>query len=154
MGYFHRRNIQPFQECQRREGALLQWAQTLGLRIVTEKGYGIEDWLRGVVFREKDRCAFCYHDRLRAAARIARAGKFDAFTSTLLYSKYQKHNLAAEIGASVGEAYNVPFYYEDFRIGWDEGVEESMRLDIYRQQYCGCVYSEKERFAGARTLWF
>ena len=51
-----------------------------------------------------------------------------------------------QIGESAGRAVGVPFLYRDFRAGWREGVEESKRLGLYRQQYCGCIYSEKERF--------
>ena len=77
---------------------------------------------------------------------MARRGKFDAFTTTLLYSKFQKHEQIRTIGEAVGKAVGVPFHYRDFRTGWSEGVEVSKRLGMYRQQYCGCIYSEKERF--------
>jgi len=50
------------------------------------------------------------------------------------------------IGESIGKSVGIPFYYQDFRCGWKEGMEESKRLELYRQQYCGCIYSEKERY--------
>jgi len=52
------------------------------------------------------------------------------------------------IGESIGKSVGIPFYYRDFRSGWKEGMEESKRLELYRQQYCGCIYSEKERYFG------
>jgi hypothetical protein len=99
-----------------------------------------------VVYREKDRCNYCYHDRLRTTALLAKRGKFDYFSSTLLYSKYQKHDVIRTMGDAVGKAVGIPFLYEDFRSGWQKGIQSSQNLGIYRQQYCGCVYSEKERF--------
>ncbi|MEW5909757.1 MAG: epoxyqueuosine reductase QueH, partial [Thermodesulfobacteriota bacterium] len=81
-----------------------------------------------------------------AAALTAKQGKFDAFTTTLLYSIYQQHEEIRSIGESLGEKIGIPFYYQDFRAGWKEGVETSKRLNIYRQSYCGCIYSEKERY--------
>jgi hypothetical protein len=77
---------------------------------------------------------------------VAKRGKFDYFTSTLLYSKFQKHEKIKSIGQAVGQAVGVRFYYHDFREGWKQGIEESKRLGMYRQQYCGCIYSEKERY--------
>ena len=98
------------------------------------------------MFREEDRCSFCYHDRLKTTATIARHGKFDYFTSTLLQSKFQQHDMIHSIGESLGKSHDVPFLYRDFREGWKEGVETSKQLNLYRQQYCGCIYSEKERY--------
>jgi hypothetical protein len=77
---------------------------------------------------------------------VAKRGKFDYFTTTLLYSKFQKHDEIKSIGEAVAKDVGVKFYYYDFRDGWKEGIEESKRLGMYRQQYCGCIYSEKERY--------
>ena len=145
-GYFYGSNIHPFTEMQKREEALETFAQLENFRVIYQKEYDLEGFLRMVAFREADRCRFCYHLRLSAAAAIARHGKFDAFSTTLLYSRFQKHELIAETGEAVAKEYGVPFHYADFRIGWKEGIAESKRLGLYRQQYCGCIYSEKERF--------
>ena len=146
MGYFYRHNIHPFTECQRREDTLRQYADHRELRVIYQRGYEPETFLRNVVYRESHRCRICYHERLKAAAKVAKKGKFDAFTTTLLYSRFQNHDLIAETGEAVGKDNGVPFHYQDFRKGWKEGIEESKRLGMYRQQYCGCIYSEKERF--------
>jgi len=84
--------------------------------------------------------------RLTTAAQEARAHSFEAFTTTLLYSRYQKHDWIREVGEEIGRRYQIPFYYQYFRAGWSEGVKESKALGLYRQPYCGCVFSEKERF--------
>ena len=146
MGYFYRHNIHPYTECLRRQETLKAFADRHQLKLIVQEGYDLEGFVRNVVYREKDRCRHCYFDRLRSAALVARKGKFDAFTSTLLYSKFQKHEMIREIGASVAEETGVPFHYQDFRTGWQEGVAVSKREGMYRQTYCGCIYSEKERF--------
>ncbi|MFP4193715.1 MAG: epoxyqueuosine reductase QueH [Desulfobacterales bacterium] len=146
MGFFYRKNIHPYTECMEREHTLREYAGQTGLRVIYQEGYDMEDFLRSVVFRETERCRFCYHDRLTSTAKIAKRGKFDYFTSTLLYSKHQNHELIAEIGKSVGKKQGVPFYYQDFREGWKTGIEKSKQMGMYRQQYCGCIYSEKDRF--------
>jgi predicted adenine nucleotide alpha hydrolase (AANH) superfamily ATPase len=99
-----------------------------------------------VVFREQERCRFCYYLRLKAAARVARGGKFDAFTSTLLYSKFQNHEMIRELAQQVGQEVGTPFYYVDFRQGWSAGMAKSKKMGLYRQQYCGCVFSERDRY--------
>ncbi|MEW6080116.1 MAG: epoxyqueuosine reductase QueH [Thermodesulfobacteriota bacterium] len=145
-GYFYNPNIHPFSEFARRRQTLAGYSESIGLRTIWPEGYDLERFLRSVAFREAERCRYCYYDRLRSTALAARDGQFDGFSSTLLYSRFQKHDLIREIGEAVGRETGVSFYYEDFRTGWKEGVEKSKQLQLYRQQYCGCVYSEKERY--------
>lgn len=146
MGFFYPHNIHPYTECRRRREALESYAESAGLKVIWGEGYEVENFLRNTAFREADRCAYCYHDRLRSAALMARRGRFDGYTTTLLYSKFQQHDLIRSIGESVEKETGVPFLYRDFRGGWKAGIEASKRLGLYRQQYCGCIYSEKERF--------
>jgi predicted adenine nucleotide alpha hydrolase (AANH) superfamily ATPase len=146
MGFFYRRNIHPYTECLRREEALEAYSKSIGFDVIYQKGYDIEDFIRNIAFREKDRCRFCYYDRLRSTALIAKRGKFDAFSTTLLYSKFQKHGEIQSIGESIGKSMGVKFHYEDFRKGWKKGIDASKSLGMYRQSYCGCIYSEKERY--------
>ncbi|MBF0102253.1 MAG: epoxyqueuosine reductase QueH [Desulfobacterales bacterium] len=146
MGYYYRSNIHPYTECIQRENTLKTYAEEQEFKVILESGYHLEDFLRHMVFREKDRCQVCYYLRLSATAHIAKQGAFDYFSSTLLYSKYQQHELIQSIGNSIGQSLGVPFYYQDFRIGWKEGIQVSKSLNMYRQQYCGCIFSEKERY--------
>jgi len=145
-GFFYNPNIQPYQEYVKRLEAVKMMEEELKVKMIYQDRYELEDFFRRVVFREGERCRICYHWRLEAAARVARKGKFDVFTSTLLGSKLQDHNLIKEIGMAVGKEIGVDFYCLDFREGWKEGIEMSQKLGLYRQQYCGCIYSEKERF--------
>jgi len=146
MGFFYRHNIHPYTECLKRENTLKSWAETVSLKIIYQEGYDMEGFLRGAAFRENDRCIFCYHDRLMATARMAKKGQFDCFSTTLLYSKFQKHDTIRFISESVSKSAGIDFYYYDFREGWKDGINESKELGLYRQQYCGCIYSEKERY--------
>ena len=146
MGFFYRHNIPPFTECLKRQEALDQYAETASLKIIHQKEYDLAGFLQNVVFRESDRCRYCYHDRLKSTALLARRGRFDCFTSTLLYSRHQRHDTIRAMGESIGKSVGVPFHYHDFREGWKAGIEASKRMGIYRQQYCGCIYSEAERY--------
>jgi len=146
MGFFYRHNIHPYTECLKRQETVQSYAREIDLRVIYQEGYDLEGFIQNVVYREQDRCNYCYHERLRTTALLAKRGKFDYFSSTLLYSKFQKHDMVKSIGESVARAAGVPFFYEDFRTGWKEGVDTSRELEMYRQPYCGCIYSEKERY--------
>lgn len=145
-GFFYNNNIHPYTEYIKRRDSLVQYGKIAGLDIIFRDDYDLEGFLRAAVFREAERCAYCYFERLKTTALYAMKAGYDAFTTTLLYSIYQKHDMINEIGKSAGESAGIPFLYRDFRKGWREGVEESRRLGLYRQKYCGCIYSEKERY--------
>jgi predicted adenine nucleotide alpha hydrolase (AANH) superfamily ATPase len=146
MGFFYRHNIHPLTECMKREETLRNYADKIDLNVIYQEGYDLEGFIQNVVFREKQRCIHCYHSRLKSTAMLAKHGNFDFFTTTLLYSKKQTHDKIKEIAESIARSIGVPFYYKDFRIGWGIGIEKSKQLNLYRQQYCGCIYSEKERY--------
>lgn len=146
MGFFYKHNIHPYMECIRRQETLQSYAATIDLGVIYQEGYDLEGFIRNVVFRESERCSYCYYERLRTTALMAKRGKFDYFSTTLLHSKFQKHDKLKSMGEEIGKSVGVRFYYQDFRTGWKEGVEASKRLGLYRQQYCGCIYSEKERY--------
>ncbi len=144
--YWFNPNVHPYTEYEKRLGAMKRLEELKGLRVIYNTRYSVKEWLRAVAFREEKRCLFCYHNRLSMAASVAKRGGFDCFTTTLLYSKQQRHELIKEVGELVAKEKGVRFYYRDFREGWKEGIEESLSLGLYRQNYCGCIYSEEERF--------
>ena len=145
-GFFFNPNIHPYQEYRRRLETVQQFAEHAPLKVIYRDEYDVIAFLREVVFRELQRCHYCYHLRLDAAARLARKSRMHGFTTTLLYSKRQKHELLRQIGEEVGRRHGVPFIYRDFRQGWKKGIEKARALGLYRQAYCGCIYSEQERF--------
>jgi hypothetical protein len=121
-------------------------ARASELPLIVAEGYDVIDYFRAVVGHEGDRCHDCFRLRLRKAAVVAREQGLDAFTTTLLISPYQKHELLREVGEEVAGELGIDFYYEDFRPGFHESHHLSRELDLYRQKYCGCVYSEWERY--------
>ena len=145
-GYFYNPNIHPYTEYQKRLTTLRDYAAAEDWPLVGAEDYDLEGFLRSMVYREKDRCRFCYGLRLEACARVAKHGNFDAFTTTLLASPYQKHDLIRETGVAAGESFGIPFFYLDFRPGYRAGYARARTMGLYLQSYCGCVYSEKDRY--------
>ncbi len=146
-GYFFNPNIHPYSEFKKRLDSLAGYAQKMDLPLIIRDDYPLEDWLRAVAYRESERCFHCYHLRLSAVARAAKKSGYDAFSTTLLYSKLQKHERIRAIAFAAAKEAGVEFFYRDFRQGWQEGIEASKEAGLYRQNYCGCIYSERDRFA-------
>ncbi len=146
-GFFYNHNIHPYQEYRRRLETIRHYAATVDLPVICQDEYRLEEFLAAVAGNPSGRCLYCYTSRLEMAAKAAVANGFDAFTSSLLYSRYQKHDVIREVGERLGSQYNIPFLYDDFRRGWRQGIDISRELGLFRQQYCGCIYSEQERYA-------
>ncbi|MDO7788864.1 epoxyqueuosine reductase QueH [Desulforamulus aquiferis] len=145
-GLFYNPNIHPYTEFKKRRDQLEDYAQKQAWKVIFDENYGLEEYLQEVVHREIRRCQLCYNMRLKRTAQMAKKGNFDAFSTTLLVSPFQKHELIKELGETLGQQYDVEFYYEDFRPGFKEATAKSKELEMYRQQYCGCIYSEKDRY--------
>jgi predicted adenine nucleotide alpha hydrolase (AANH) superfamily ATPase len=145
-GFFYNHNIHPYQEYVRRRDTAVQMAEQEALPLIMHDEYDLEGFLATVAAEPEKRCSYCYSSRLRATAQTAAEHGFDAFSAALLYSRYQKHDAIKAFGEQLSQEYGIIFYYEDFRSGWQEGIRLSKELGLYRQQYCGCIYSEKERY--------
>lgn len=150
-GFFYNPNIHPYTEFKRRRDALVDFAHLSTLSLVIDESYDLESFLLGALERGENRCLFCYNQRLERAFVKAKQEGFEAVTTTLLYSKYQRHDDIAAIGELFAQVYGLPFLYRDFREGWKEGQDESRRLNMYRQSYCGCILSERDRYYKKRT---
>ena len=149
-GYFFNPNIHPYKEWDMRLKAAEEFAARSELKIITDKHYMLRDFLRRALAAEQaenGRCRMCYTWRLEETARYAAENGFDAFTSTLFYSIYQQHELMKETAEHFARVYGVKFHYEDFRPGWQEGIDMSVEMGLYRQPYCGCIFSEEERYS-------
>lgn len=149
-GLFYNPNIHPYTEYKKRMDTAQEFANKSGFKLITIDEYSLDEFLRNTAFREGQRCMMCYADRLSRAASVAKNGNFDAFTTTLLVSPFQKHELIRKIGEEAASKYGVKFLYEDFRGGFKAGVEKSKEMGLYRQPYCGCIYSERDRYAPKR----
>lgn len=149
-GFFYNHNIHPYQEYARRRDAAVQMADQEALPLIMQDDYDLEGFLGNVAAEPEKRCSYCYASRLRTTAEVAKAGDFEAFTASLLYSRYQRHDEIKILGEQIGRKSDIKFYYDDFRPGWQEGIRLSKEAELYRQQYCGCIYSEKERYLPKR----
>jgi epoxyqueuosine reductase len=147
-GYFYNPNIHPFQEYGKRLETLKGYAGMCELEIYYDDRYDLEFFLNQTRPWGPERCRVCYEIRLEATARQAKTQGLDGFTTTLLYSRFQKHDWIKDVGCQIAERFGIPFHYQDFRPGWQEGIEKSKEFGLYRQPYCGCIFSEHERFAG------
>jgi predicted adenine nucleotide alpha hydrolase (AANH) superfamily ATPase len=147
-GFFYNPNIHPYTEFQRRTDALLSFSALSLLPLLIDDNYDLEAFLKAALPLGKDRCLACYRMRLERTFQKAAEIGAEAVTATLLYSKYQRHESIAAVAEEFSARYKIAFLYRDFRDGWKEGQAESRRLGLYRQNYCGCIFSEYERFAG------
>jgi len=139
-------NIHPYSEYLRRLDAFTVYTRENNVAVLDPgRKEGMEEWLQQVVFREAEKCRICFHMRLNATANIAKSRGFDAFSTTLLYSRFQKHDLLKDICEAISKKHDIAFVYRDWRVSWNEGVRKYRVLGLYRQKYCGCIYSEKER---------
>ena len=102
--------------------------------------------MREVAEDIENRCVKCYEMRFFEAARQAKEGGFDSFTSSLFISPYQNHDLMRETAQRAAYEYGVEFLYRDFRPYFKAGQEKARELGFYMQKYCGCVFSEQERY--------
>ena len=144
-GFFYNPNIHPYTEYMKRKKSLEKFVEMNRVKVLYINKYELEDFLRKALEAE-DRCRFCYTYRLAETAKTSSLLGFDAFTTTLLLSPYQKHEMLAKVGETVAERYGVEFYYEDFRKGYKQSRELAKNCELYMQKYCGCIFSEKQRY--------
>ena len=147
-GYFYNPNIHPYTEFLKRLQTLENYAGTSLLPLTVDKSYDLETFLKGALEYGKDRCLFCYRMRLEKTFQKGAGEGFDAVTTTLLYSKYQRHDDIKAIGEELSGSYGIEFLYEDLRSLYGESRRLSREWGIYRQKYCGCLISEWERYRG------
>jgi len=142
--YWHNPNIYEAQEYENRRNAAVKYSQELSIPFYEEKNfsYSYHNWKS----KSFEKCDFCYTMRLEKAVMFARQNKFDFFSTSLLSSPHQKHDLIKQIAADLVYEYKIEFLYRDFRLGFYDGKNSLRRKGYYIQQYCGCNKSYSERF--------
>jgi len=142
-GFFYNQNIHPPSEYKRLKDTLSEAALKIGFEIVIPK-YKMEEYFRKTLSKEDspERCLLCWELRLSETADFAKANGFGAFTTTLLVSPYQDHEKVKETGERIAVEKDIQFYYQDFRPGFKDSQEQAKKENLYRQKYCGCVFSE------------
>ena len=149
IGFFYNTNIQPFMEYRHRLEALREFSRRKRLRVIFRDIYDPEYFITNIVqtgLEMGKRCTFCYRDRLEAAAGLAERLGIERFSTTLLSSPYQLHELVKETGMALAQKKGLNFHYFDTREGYHEGVREVREMGLYVQKYCGCLFSERDRF--------
>lgn len=146
VSYWFNPNIHPYQEYKARRDTLIEYARLIRMELIVQEDYGLRPFVCAVCKDIPHRCGKCYEMRLEQAAKFAAENGFDSFTSTLFVSPYQQHELMAEIADRAGQKWGVSFLYRDFRPGFRAGQQQARELGLYMQKYCGCVFSEEDRY--------
>jgi len=145
-GFFYNPNIHPYYEYLKRREEVEKYAKEVSLNVIYAD-YDIEKYFQYIVYNESSshRCPVCWWMRAEECAKYAKENGFEAFTTTLLGSPYQEHDTIKRICEEVAKNAAVNFHYEDFRLGFKEAHDKARSRGIYCQNYCGCLFSEKER---------
>ena len=145
-GLFYNPNIHPFLEFRRRLKALRVFQESDPIPVVYQEEYGIREYWKNVNYEGDDRCADCYALRLKFTADYAKRNGFDTFTSTMLFSVYQNHEQLKMISENLSREHEINFVYRDYRHLAECSQDIARKKMIYRQGYCGCIFSEYERY--------
>lgn len=145
-GFWYNPNIHPFTEHQQRLESVKALAQEKNLPLIIELEYDMAEYFRRVAWSEVKRCRVCFELRLAKTAEVAHDNGYDGFTTTLLISPQQKHELIKEVGEKAAGEKGVAFFYADLRKRYSDSRHITKPMNLYRQQYCGCLYSEWERY--------
>ena len=152
VGYWYNPNIHPYTEYRNRKETLIAHAAAVGLRLEINNAYALRPFLRAVYPDFANRCETCYRLRLDETARYAAEHGFEAFTTTLLISPYQNHELIVHVAEEAAQKHGVSFLYRDFRPSFREGQEFAREQSYYMQKYCGCIFSEEERYRKHKVI--
>ena len=148
VGFWYNPNIHPYLEYKKRLYEVRRLAQIEQFELIEDDRYNIKGFLKYILDESdgENRCVKCYRYRLERTVQASLEHNIEFFSTTLLYSKYQLHEKIKIIGEELEQRYGVKFLYRDFRKGWSKGLNLSRKYKLYRQQYCGCIFSEYERF--------
>ena len=146
VGFWYNPNIHGKYEYKTRRNTLVEYARSIGLKLEMEDEYGLRSFITDLCPDFDHRCEYCYTRRLTETANAAAEKGFDSFSTTLLISPYQNHELIRTIGERLAEERGLTFLYRDFRPYFKEGQDRATELGLYRQKYCGCIFSEEDRY--------
>ena len=144
--FWYNPNIHPYKEYQARKNGLEGYAKSIGLPLVVQDNYGLREFITKLNDDFEHRCSTCYEMRFNETAKYASQNNFDAFCSSLFISPYQNYELMKEYAQKAADKYGIAFYEYDFRPLFRKGQARARELEIYMQKYCGCVFSEEERY--------
>ena len=145
--YWYNPNIHPFKEYESRRNCLIEYSKKIDAKCIVDDEYGLDEFCKNVSNKLETRCIdYCYPIRLRKTFEYAKTNGYDAVSTTLLYSIYQKHEFIKKSCEKLSQEFEIEFLYRDFRIGFWEGHNKAKELGLYMQKYCGCIFSEESRY--------
>ena len=149
--YWYNPNIHPYIEYKTRRDTLKEYAKSINIEAIFEEEYGLDEFCKNVIGDLQNRCQnYCYKVRLEQTAKYAKEHGYDTISTTLLVSPYQRHDILKEQCEEIAKKYGLNFLYRDFRVGFREGQAKARELGLYMQKYCGCVFSEEDRYLHAK----
>ncbi len=146
VAFWYNPNIHPFKEYEARRDCLIEYTEKLGVELIVKENYGLRDFVCHVADNIDARCTYCYEHRLEETAKYAAQNGFSAFSSTLFASVYQNHELMLKAAKEFAQKYGVEFLYRDFRPNFRAGNQKAREEGLYMQKYCGCIFSEEDRY--------
>ena len=145
--YWYNPNIHPYMEYKARRDCLKEYANQINVQVIFEEEYRLDEFCKEAVKDLNKRCIdYCYPVRLKRTFEYAKENGYDTVTTTLLYSIYQKHDFIKKYMEELSREYGINFLYRDFREGFWEGHQKAHDLNLYMQKYCGCIFSEEDRY--------
>ena len=143
--YWYNPNIHPYTEYKARRDCLEEYAESIKIRAIFEEEYELNEFCKEAVKNLNARCInYCYPVRLRKTFEYAKEHGYDAVTTTLLYSIYQKHEFIKKYMEDLSKEFGIEFLYRDFRKGFWQGHQKAHDLGLYMQKYCGCIFSTQQ----------
>lgn len=145
---YYNPNIEPKEEYEKRKSEQLRLLNELGIKFM-DIDYLNNEYHKKIKGYENEpengfRCPLCFELRLDKTASKAKENNFDYFGTTLTVSPHKNSKIINEIGLKLEERYGVKFLLSDFKKedGYKRSIELSKKYDLYRQDYCGCLYSK------------
>lgn len=141
-------NIHPKDEYELRKETLQEFLKLKGKEGIFLDEYNLLEWTKNAINLDKEkfrmRCEYCYYSRLDKVFEYAKENGYTKVTTTLLISPYQKHYIICEVCETLAKKHGVEFMYKDYRPMFWEGQHKAKDMGLYRQKYCGCIFSIDE----------
>ena len=144
--FWYNPNIHPFKEYEARRDCLIEYGKKINAEVIIYEDYGLREFVKNVADNIDGRCNYCYDHRLKKTAEYAAENGYAAFSSTLLSSIYQNHEMMVKSALKNADKYCTEFLYRDFRPNFRNGNQTAREEGLYMQKYCGCIFSEEDRY--------
>lgn len=148
--FWYNHNIHPVTEYRARRDALMKFANEKKMNLINRNEYGLREFVKAAITNLEKRCTPCYKTRLNITAQTAKKEDYNAFSTTLLASPYQNFDLICALGKEIEAEIGIEFIVRDFRENFRKGVNQAREEGLYIQKYCGCIFSEEDRYIKPR----